>query len=240
MGGESKVGSRKSEVAEGSLTPRPLSLQERGKQTGGEKHMPENDDILEITWDDLQETPAPAAAAAPAAGAGEELFPAVEAADAAVAGGRQPWVDVEAVCARTRSGFAVRFAEKSAGVYGFSAVLPGKAGAPGGKGGLPAGKPGAPGPSGKPGMPGPGAGLGQVNAAFQLAGYTGCPVCGMTELIQCDRCGTIMCGSAVHQDKRGAWVLCPNCGGKGKVAAGVQVTVSGQVGGVKGGKGRKW
>jgi predicted RNA-binding Zn-ribbon protein involved in translation (DUF1610 family) len=190
--------------------------------------MPDNDDILEITWDDLRESPA---APAPAA----ELFPPVEAADAAVAGGRQPWVDVEAVCARARTGFAVRFAQKQPGVYGFSAVLPAKPGALGGKPGLPSGKPGL--PAGQPGLPGPGAGLGQVEASFQLAGYTGCPVCGTTELIQCDRCGTIMCGSAVHQDKRGTWVLCPSCGGKGKVAAGVQVTVQGQVGGRKGGKG---
>ncbi len=170
-----------------------------------------DDDILEITWDDLQDVPA----------APVQEFPAVDPADAAVAGGRQPWIDVDAVCARTRVPFGVRFTQVAPGAYTFASVV-GKA----------AGNPGAPGTP-----PGPGMGTGQVNAQFSLTGYTGCPQCGMTELIQCDRCGTVMCGSAVHQDKRGAWVVCPHCGGKGQVASGVAVTVQGQVGGMKGGKG---
>lgn len=184
--------------------------------------MPGDDDLIEITWDDLKDVPATPAAPV------EEL-PAVTAADAAVAGGRQPWIDVDAVCARTRASFGVRFTQTGPSAYCFAAVIP-KGPTPGGKGfGL--GKPGTPPPAG------PGMGTGQVNATFSLAGYTGCPQCGMTELIQCDRCATVMCGSAVHQDKKGTWVVCPNCGGKGQVSGGVPVTVQGQVGGMKGGKG---
>ena len=169
--------------------------------------MTEDDDILEITWDDLKDVPP----------APVQEFPAVDPADAAVAGGRLPWIDVDAVCARTRVPFGVRFTQAAPGAYAFASVV---------------GKVGAPGAPARPGM-----GMGQVNAQFNLGGYTGCPQCGMTELIQCDRCGTVMCGSAVRQDKRGAWVICPQCGGKGQVSSGVPVTVQGQVGGMKGGKG---
>ncbi len=170
--------------------------------------MPDDDDILEITWDDLNTLPPPA------------QFPAVDPADAAVAGGRLPWIDVEAVCARTRGGFAVRFTQAGPGVYNF-AGLPGPTAAK------------------SPTAAAPGAGLGQVNATFNLAGYPGCPQCGLGELIQCDRCATVTCGSALQQDKSGAWVTCPHCGGRGRVSSGVPVTVQGQVGGAKGGKGGK-
>jgi predicted RNA-binding Zn-ribbon protein involved in translation (DUF1610 family) len=178
--------------------------------------MPADDDILDITWDDLKDVPDTPPAPM-------EVFPALDAADAAVAGGREPWIEVDALCARTRGGFGVRFRQAQPGVFSFASVAR--------KG---AGKPGAPGAP-----PGPARGLGQVNATFSLAGYPGCPYCGRPELIQCDRCGTVMCGSAVRQDKRGASVVCPSCGGRGQVATGVTVTVQGQVGGMKGKPGGK-
>ncbi len=163
-----------------------------------------DDDILEITWDDLRELPA-----------GPEQFPSVDAAAAEVAASPGPWVDLTAVCARTRQGFQVRFQQEAPGVYSFAGVLPKAASAQGGPGG-------------------PTASLAQVNARFDLAGYPGCPHCGLPSLVQCDRCGTIMCGSAVHYDKRGAWCVCPQCGGKGQIATGLPVTVQGRMGGAKG------
>jgi hypothetical protein len=164
------------------------------------------DDILEITWDDLN-APPPA----------EPLFPAVDAADAAVAGSRLPWVEVEAVCARDRAPVLVRFQMQQPGVYTcVSAVAP-------------------PGPAKS--TPGAGAAaMSQVQARFDLSAYPGCPRCGLPGLIQCDRCGSIMCGSALTQTKRGSYVVCPHCGGKGEVSSPTAVTVSGQVGGVKGAK----
>lgn len=163
-----------------------------------------DDDILEISWDDLREVPP-----------SPEQFPSVEAAAAEVAASAGPWVDLTALCARTRQAFQVRFQQEAPGVYCFAGVLPKAA----------------------PVQAGPGvaaAGLAQVNARFDLAGYPGCPQCGLPSLVQCDRCGTIMCGSAVHQDKRGAWCLCPQCGGRGQIASDVAVTVQGRVGGAKG------
>lgn len=173
--------------------------------------MPDDDDILEITWDDLRDVPATPAA---------DLFSAVDPADAALAGGREPWIDLDAVCARTRGSFTVRFRQTGPGVYAFVSLVGGAAG-----------KPSIPSAAGR--------NLAQVQASFNLAGYTGCPHCGMPELIQCDRCGTIACGGAVQRNKHGAWVICPGCGGRGQVVDNVQLTVQGQVGGMKGKPGDK-
>lgn len=170
----------------------------------------EEEDILEITWEDLQDEDLDLSG---------EVFPAVEPADAAVAGSRQPWIEVEALCAGERQPFGVRFQQTTPQVYAFAAVVERAPGA-------------------KPAPPAAG-GFDQANAHFDLAGYTGCPHCGMPGLVQCDRCGTIMCGSAVHEDKKGMYCVCPNCGGRGQVASGQVVTVRGQVGGTKGKPGKK-
>jgi hypothetical protein len=93
-------------------------------------------------------------------------------------------------------------------------------------------------PGGMGGMGGmQGAGpQGQAQGRFDLAAYRGCPCCGQPGLVQCDRCGAVMCGSSIREDRRGLYCQCPSCGGKGRIAPGTNVTVSGAVGGVKGKK----
>jgi predicted RNA-binding Zn-ribbon protein involved in translation (DUF1610 family) len=170
----------------------------------------DDENILEITWEDLRDVPAT-----------PEQFPSVDAALAEVAASPGPWLEVTAVCARTRQAFGVRFRQDAPGVYSFGGVFP-----------APLAEKGSPATAG--------AGLIQVNARFDLAGYPGCPHCGLPGLVQCDQCGTITCGSGVYEDKRGTWSLCPQCGSKGQVASDVAITVQGRVGGAKGklGKGR--
>ena len=170
--------------------------------------VPPQDDLLEITWDDLNQLPAPAAQPL-------EVFPAVDEAEAAVAGSPEPWVEVAAQCAAKRATFGVRFRQTAPGVYAFAATTSAPRDPGAGPGGLAPGR-------------------GEVQARFDLGGYRGCPLCGQPGLAQCDRCGVIMCGTAVQQDKRGAYCVCPACGGKGRLETGVQVTVQGQVGGQKG------
>jgi hypothetical protein len=194
------------------------------------------DDVLDITWDDLREPPAPAGEQFPVAPpeapsldlSGE--FPPVEGA-IPVADSRRPWIEITGMCGRAKQPFAVRFVENTPGLYSFAETValappPGKAAGFFGQG--------APGKAGT--APPPLGPSGQAQGRFDLKNYTGCPVCGQPGLVQCDRCGTVMCGSALLQDKRGMYCQCPNCGGKGRIESGVPVTVSGQVGGVKGGK----
>ena len=191
---------------------------------------PPPDDILEITWDDLNAPGAELPPAGPEPGGLDlsgELFPPIEA-GVPVADSRQPWIEITGACGRDRRPFAVRFAEQVPGVYSFVEAVP--LGPPPGKG-LGAKPFGV-----KPPPPPPGGLFGQAQGRFELKDYTGCPCCGRPGLVQCDRCGTVMCGSALTENKRGIVCQCPNCGGRGQIASGVPVTVSGQVGGVKGGK----
>ena len=195
------------------------------------------EDVLEITLDDLNALPAelpPVPAEAPALDLGSELFPPIEA-DAPVTDSRQPWVEITGVCARDRRNFAVRFVENTPGVYTFSQAEA--------LGAMPSAKPsvlgkafGAKAPGGMSG--GMGGSQGQAQGRFDLAAYRGCPCCGQQGLVQCDRCGAIMCGAAIREDRRGLYCQCPSCGGKGRLAPGGNVTVAGAVGGVKGKKGK--
>jgi hypothetical protein len=186
---------------------------------------PQPDDLLEITWDDLNApgTELPPAEPEPSAlDLSGELFPPVEA-GAPVADSRRPWIEITGTCGRDRRPFAVRFSEQTPGVYGFVEALP-LGPAPGKF-------------SGRKAAPQPLGGLsGQAQGRFDLQGYPGCPCCGQPGLVQCDRCGTVMCGSALTETKRGALCRCPNCGGRGEIASGMPVTVQGQVGGIKGKK----
>lgn len=187
------------------------------------------DDILEITWDDLNAPGTASPPAPPAPGTVDlsgELFPPIEA-GAPIAGSGRPWIEIMGTCGRDRRPFAIRFAEREAGVYSFVEAealgpAPGKGFGP------------------KPAPPPAGGLLGQAQGRFELRDYPGCPCCGQPGLVQCDRCGTVMCGSALLEGKGGLLCQCPNCGGRGRIASGIPVTVKGQVGGMKGKGGKRW
>jgi hypothetical protein len=165
---------------------------------------------LDLDWEDLEQTPP----------SDDALLPALEEADAAVAGSPLPWVEVSAVCGSQKKPFSVRFQEQTPGEYRLVAAT-----AAGGKGDAPA--------------PGTEANLSHLEGRFSTAGYRGCPICAAPGLIQCDRCETVMCGGALVEEKSGVYCICPHCGGKGLVDTPKQVTVRGQTGGIKGGKGGK-
>lgn len=193
--------------------------------------MPEDDkpgtqpgeEVLNISWEDLEDLP-PVPPAAPPLDLSAGEFPPVEA-GAPVTDSRQPWIEIAGICGRDQRPFEVTFAQTAPGVYTFTRAVPLPPSPSGKFSGV------GEGDKGKPGGP-----QGQAQGRFDLKGYTGCPCCGQLGLVQCDRCGTVMCGSAVREDRQGLYCQCPNCGGRGRLAPGTAVTVQGEVGGVKGDK----
>jgi hypothetical protein len=170
-----------------------------------------DDDVLVVDLDDEDEPPKVGSGSA---GDVLELPPVTDDMVAASAPA-QPGFDLSAKCGATGQDFLVRFQETERGIWHVvdtEVVAVGKAG-----------------PVVAPGSQ-------QVAGTFSLDRYPGCPACGSEGLVQCDHCGTAMCGGAIEPNKakKGELVMkCPGCGSMGRLAGAV-AQATGTVRGKKG------
>ncbi len=200
--------------------------------------MPDDDDILEISAEDLADESLPPAppdtapvldltlddvADDPAAGA----FPALTA-DQLLAG--QSSITIRTLCSSTGRPFLVRYVEDRPGLFVTRDVtVPGKDA--NGAAASAADRSAADASASSAGVPP--APVGEVRGAFQTAKDYACPFCGSHAVLVCGRCGVDLCAGPGDTGR----CTCPNC--QAQIEAGGRATSATGLLGLGKGRGKK-
>ena len=159
---------------------------------------PDDGPVLEVSLEDLSEEPLPAADAFPAV-TGDQLLAAANS------------ITIRTLCSTTGQAFDVRYVEDKPGVFVTKQVtVPEKGGDAGASLATP---------------------TGQVEGSFEVTPDYACPFCGSQAVLVCGKCGVDLCSGQA----KGGLMTCPHC--QSRMKLGGQATSA--TGAVGKGKGKK-